>query len=66
MVKNYQIEKSNSIYENKYSNISTMCLEQSNINYSNTLLKYKHIIYDMELKIKQLESNIQILVVSCL
>lgn len=65
-VKNYQIEESNSIYENKYSNISSMYLEQSNINYSNTLLKYKHIIYDLELKIKQLDSNLQILVVSCL
>ncbi len=64
--KNYQIVKSKAINEKNQSNISTIYYEESKFNYSNTLLKYKHIILDMELKIRQLESNINILVESCL
>ncbi len=63
---NYQHSTTKLNYEQEYSNISSIFNKYCNDNYSNTLLKYKHIINDMELKIRQLEYNLEILITSCL
>jgi len=65
-INNFKNIDSKLIYEKEQSDISTIYYEKSNVNYSNILLKYKNFILDMDLKIEQLESNLQILITSCL